>query len=90
MQIHGPSETPKGISVRLNPGSGQPFAILDFGSTEIYLQSVADADELIRAAVDAKRLLLGESIPVRKALDPERDDWDGDELASRHAGTDAS
>ena len=57
MQVHGPSETPDGISVRLNPGSGCPFAVLGFGSTEIYLQTVADCDELMKAAAMAKSLL---------------------------------
>ena len=60
MQIHGPSESPDGIAVHLNPSTrGEPFAVVDFGSTEIYLQSIADADELIKAAVRAKDLLLG-------------------------------
>ena len=47
MQIHGPSESPDGI------------AVIDFGSTEIFVESVADADELIKAAVRAKDLLRG-------------------------------
>ena len=59
MQIHGPSESPDGIAVRLNPGTRARFAVVDFGSTEIFVESVADADELIKAAVRAKDLLLG-------------------------------
>ena len=69
MQIHGPSVTPEGISVRLNPGSGEPFAVIDFGPMYIYVQSIADADELITAAVEAKRLLLGETGNAAPGLD---------------------
>ena len=49
MQIHGPSEQPASIGVRLNPGANGPFAVVDFGSTRIYVESIADADMLIKA-----------------------------------------
>ena len=61
MQIHGPSEQPASIGVRLNPGANGPFAVVDFGSTRIYVESIADADMLIKAAIEARSLLLGET-----------------------------
>lgn len=61
MQIHGPSETVDEIRVHLNPGNKRPFAVVGFGSAELYLQSPADADELIRAGIRAKSMLLGET-----------------------------
>jgi hypothetical protein len=61
MQVHGPSQEVDEIRVRLNPGSGHPFAVVEIGGVTLYLQTIADADELIKAAVEAKRLLLGET-----------------------------
>ncbi len=84
MQIHGPSEVVDGITVRF---SGPGLVMADFGSAVIYLQSTADADALIRAAVTAKDLLLGEtSEPV--VHDPAADL--AAYLEDKHAGTAAS
>ncbi len=66
MQIHGPSEVVDGITVRF---SGPGLVMADFGSSVIYLQSTADADALIRAAVAAKDLLLGETVEHDPAAD---------------------
>ena len=72
MQIRGPSEAVSGI-------------ILDFGATTICLDSAADADELIRAAAEAKSLLLGEQ---RTAQDDAGRAIAAD-LDEQHGGTDA-
>lgn len=62
MQIHGPSVMVDEIGVRLNPGNvGEPFAVIDFGGMMFCIESTADADKLIRAAVLAKSLLLSET-----------------------------
>ena len=45
------------IPVRLHPGG--TFTILTFGLVEIYADSPADCDEIIKAAAEAKSLLLG-------------------------------
>ena len=61
MQIHGPSQTVHEIDVRLNPGDGEQFAVIEFGATHFYIESITDADKLIKAAVLAKSMLLGET-----------------------------
>jgi hypothetical protein len=41
---------------RVNPGSGEPFAIIDLGRAgDLRLETLDDCDRLIRAAVDVKR-----------------------------------
>ncbi len=60
MQIHGPSEVVDRITVRSVPG-GKPLAVVSFGRANVFLESVADADELIVAALKAKALLSGET-----------------------------
>lgn len=58
MQIHGPSETVDRITVRANLSTAEPYAVLELAGTAFFLESAADADELIRAATEAKNLLL--------------------------------
>lgn len=69
MQIHGPSATVGAIIARLNTVR-EPFAVIDLGGMTIHVESVADADELIKAAVKAKELLLGETSKSVPAADP--------------------
>jgi hypothetical protein len=66
VQIHGPTEVVHGIEVRKYGSDGT--AGLSFpGAITIVLQTPADADELIKAAVLAKSMLLGEtSAPIDK------------------------
>lgn len=60
MQIHGPFEVISGserISAHLNPGAGEPFAVVAIGSITLYLYTQEECDWLIRAATDAKAML---------------------------------
>jgi hypothetical protein len=66
MQVHGPSESlddDSGIRVHLNPGDAYPFAVMQIGHVTLYIHSTEECDWLIKAAVDAKRLLTGEPEP---------------------------
>ena len=63
MQVHGPSQGVDEIHVRLNPGSRGAFAVVEIGSVTIYLETIADADELIKAAATAKDLLIRAATP---------------------------
>lgn len=66
MQIWTPSADVRDegdFHVRLNPAptTGKPFAAVQLSEdhhTQLIVQSVADADRLIRAAIEAKRLLI--------------------------------
>ena len=66
MQILTPSPLPKDhgdFPVRLNPGAAgrHPFAVIildDLGETRIFIETTGDADRLIRAACEAKGLLI--------------------------------
>jgi hypothetical protein len=50
---------PENLTTELNPGNEAPFAVIRCGDgTTIHLETVADADALILAAVAAKDLLL--------------------------------
>jgi len=63
MQVHGPSESlhdESGIRVGLNPGSSGPFADITIGHVELFIREPEECDWIIKAAVEAKRLLLGE------------------------------
>lgn len=74
MQVWTPSAQPKDegeFEVRLNPGDGKPFAIInlaEYGETALNMQTVADCDRLIKAAALAKSMLLGETSPAIPAL----------------------
>jgi hypothetical protein len=65
MQVHGPSQVlhKNPFSTSLNGGS-RPFVDLRVGPVHFYLESPGECDWLIKAAVEAKRLLLGEPEPV--------------------------
>lgn len=71
MQVWTPSAQPKDdgeFDVRLNPGtkSGGPFAIIGLsedGMTALTIESPADCDRLIKAVIQAKSMLLGETAP---------------------------
>jgi hypothetical protein len=66
MQIHGPSGSFSKIPVRLNSGG---FTVLSFGTADVFAHTAADCDELIKAGVLAKSMLLGEtSEPVTADL----------------------
>lgn len=72
MQIHGPSIETSEARVDLNPGNGSPFVSMRFGGADeihFYISTVADADVLIAAATEAKRLLT-EAEPDRAARVP--------------------
>ena len=64
MQVWTPSTRPRNdgvFAVDLNPGDGKPFAIISLsedGTTALVIQSVYDADRLIRAAAEAKDQLI--------------------------------
>jgi hypothetical protein len=59
MQIHGPGGVAALESITLNPGNGRPFADIEFTlGMSVFIYSAAEADELIKAAVTAKGLLL--------------------------------
>jgi hypothetical protein len=60
VQIHGPSDAFDEIPVRFNE-KGQ-FAVLTFGSADVFVYTPDEADAVIRAAVEAKRLLLGDAV----------------------------
>lgn len=64
MRIHTPTPRPReegDFGIRVNPGDGDgPFAMIALSEderTEICLDSLDDADRLVRAAVAAKRML---------------------------------
>ena len=67
MQIWTPAEQPHDngeFAVRFNRGNGQPFAVITLsvqGNTELCMQSPGDCDRLIKAAAEARSLLLGET-----------------------------
>ena len=73
MQVWTPSASPRDegeFHVHLNPGKsdGHPFTVIGLSEddgTAPCMQTVADCDRLIKAAVEAKRLLLGESFADR-------------------------
>jgi hypothetical protein len=43
--------------VAVNPGAGKPFATIQMGGLEIWPDSAEDCDRIVRAAVEAKRML---------------------------------
>ena len=61
MQTHVDGAIVEGIKVRYNSGTVAPFAVLSLGNIEIFIDAAAECDELIRAAIEAKRLLLAET-----------------------------
>ena len=72
MQIWTPAEQPHDngeFAVRFNRGNGQPFAVITLsvqGNTELCMQSPGDCDRLIKAAAEAKYLLLhGEAVSAQ-------------------------
>jgi hypothetical protein len=62
LQIHGPDDclTAKDISARWN----ETFAVLEFGPVHFYIDDPEQCDWLIKAAVEAKRLLLAKRTPA--------------------------
>ena len=61
IRVYQHLSTPEGeLRVVLNPGSGEPFAVIfldEYGGEYIAIDSPADADRLIRAADRAKAML---------------------------------
>lgn len=57
MQIHGPGESVSELPVHLNPGKGNPFAVITFGAAYVYVESADDAYKVIAAGIAALRLL---------------------------------
>jgi hypothetical protein len=61
------------MRARLNPGAGEPVAVLHLSEYPAYayiaLRTVAEVDALIRAAVEAKNLLIGAGLPPGPAPD---------------------
>jgi hypothetical protein len=63
IRVYQATVAPEKLRVRLNPGSSRPFAVIEldeYGRGYIAVDTIAIADELIRAAIEARRLLLGE------------------------------
>ena len=61
MQVHGPNTITDQAKASLNDHNPRrPFAVLDIGHVSLHVHALADADTLIRAAAEVKRLLLGE------------------------------
>jgi hypothetical protein len=60
MQLHGPAQSIEegDVSVHLNPGNSRPFAVMDIGGVSLYITAPEECDWLIKAAVEAKRLIL--------------------------------
>ena len=51
MQVHVSPTIPDGdLPVRMNPGNGDPFGIIEFGDAELVIESDADAERVIKAA----------------------------------------
>jgi hypothetical protein len=67
---------PGEICVRLNPGSDDgEFAVIDLtGGAALFIQSAAEADVLIAAAVEAKRLLLDAEVVDATITDDDADE----------------
>lgn len=54
MQVHGPSDVTDHVRARMN----NKFAVLEIGQVEVFVYTSAEADELIKAAVAVKDMLL--------------------------------
>ena len=63
MQIHGPSGSFDKIPVHLNGADGS-FAVIEFGDASVYVETPADCDKIIKAAIAAKDLLTAEPAPA--------------------------
>ena len=99
MQIWTPTQQPRQdgeFAVHLNPGNGEPFAVIALsrdGQSALTMESAADCDRLVRAAVQAKSLLLGEtseSVRVPAVPQPPTSGLVPAEDATITPGTDAS
>jgi hypothetical protein len=67
MQVWTPAPSVRGdgeFAVRLSPGDGKPFAVIDLsedGETALVVKTPAECDRLIRAAMALRSMLLGET-----------------------------
>jgi len=59
MQVHYDGEIVTSIPTELNPGNGVPFVVIHFGKTRVFAETPDDARAVIRAGVEALRLLDG-------------------------------
>src|SRR6266702_1639702 len=59
MQVHYDGEILTKVTAELNPGNGVPFVVIHFGKTRVFAESADDARAVIRAGLEALRLLGG-------------------------------
>ncbi len=57
MQVHYDGEILTKVTTELNPGNGVPFVVIHFGKTRVFAESADDARAVIRAGIEALRLL---------------------------------
>jgi hypothetical protein len=72
MHAHTSSSVPDGdLPVRMNPGNGDPFGIIEIGGVAINIDTDEDADRIIRAAATLKamRATLGTPHPYESLND---------------------
>ena len=74
LQYAGHEVEPEQLSVYLNHSARKPFAVLSIARMQVFISSAEDADELIKLAVEAKRLLLGHAEPEPAAARGDRDE----------------
>ena len=60
MQIHGPSDTADidTFTARLNPGTNEPFAVVEMGQVHFYAHTPEECDAAVRVWTAAKQLLV--------------------------------
>jgi hypothetical protein len=95
MQIHGPNDEADGskFAARLNAGTDHPFAVVEMGQVQFFIDTPEECDAAIRVWVEAKRLLLGgvEDLLAFPDLCPASTDLDGDTFyCDRDRGHDGS
>src|SRR6266705_2393772 len=87
MQVHYDGEILTKVTTELNPGNGVPFVVIHFGKTRVFAESADDARAVIRAGIEALRLLDRSSCVLDGLRDVPAGD-DGDAMDDRLDGPD--